>query len=164
MSTVFFQNTGTATPPRSYFEPGRLPVNHTVASESSSLDVLYVSISRLLALLQEYGKDDYGEIGPSQPAFNNAVQLVVKAALIMGKDVPSSPVVDSQGGIRITWRRDGRQVKLVCPAGEDAPVYIYEDSDGDHSVRNWDITPEVLADRLTWLINSEPTVSERVAG
>ena len=112
-----------------------------------------VSIARLLCLLEENGDDDFGKIGPTQFAFKNALALVVKAISILGEDIPSSPVVDSQGGIRVAWRCGSRQVKLVCPATRDSAIYIYQSGPQGNSIRDQNVTAVALAERLAWLID-----------
>jgi len=117
---------------------------------------LPLSLSRLLDLLAESGEDDYGAIGPSQLAFLRTFRLVLGAIEVLGEDFPCSAAVDSQGGIRVTWRRGDRQVKLVCPATRETPVYIYHSSPSGNGLRNEKITAAELANRLDWLINREP--------
>lgn len=119
-----------------------------------------LSILRLVNLLDGNGdgetEDDYGAITPSVFAFETAVGLVRGAMKLMGEDVISSPVVDSQGGIRVTWRRGGRQVKLVCPATREGSLYIYQSSAGGNSVQDQNVTAEALAARLGVLIGRDP--------
>jgi hypothetical protein len=136
----YIENTFTATRQRTTTELLRLPV----------------SVSRLLALLKDHGEDDYGAIGPSQFAFFTAFTLVFEAIGIAGEDFASSPSVDSEGGIRVTWRRGDRTVKLVCPATRDKPVYVYCSSPTGNSLRNENVSPTFLASRLSWIINREP--------
>lgn len=127
----------------------------SAADTSSVLWRLPVSISRLMRLLDEGGEDDHGQIGPSQYAFRTAFLMVFEATVILGQDVSAAPVVDSQGGIRITWNYYNKQVKLVCPANNDASVYIYQSSPAGDSLRNQDVTSAVLAERLVWLCSRE---------
>jgi len=137
--TLFFQNTFTTTRQRAATVPLRLPV----------------SLWRLLDLLAENGEDDYGAIGPSQLAFLRAFRLVAEALAILGEDFASSPSVDSEGGIRVTWRRGDRQVKLVCPARREASVYIYYAGPAGNGLLNQGVSAPDLAGRLDWLINRE---------
>jgi hypothetical protein len=118
-----------------------------------------LSVQRLVYLLDESGEDDFGRIGPSQFAFKNALLLVVRAITILGEDVPSSPAVDSQGGIRVTWRNDGKQLKLICPATKDAQIYLYQSSSQGTSLRDQNVTAAVLAERLAWLVSRESPAS-----
>ncbi|HVP48799.1 MAG TPA: hypothetical protein VMT32_19535 [Bryobacteraceae bacterium] len=112
-----------------------------------------VSVLRLVALLaDERDEDDHG---PSQFAFWKAFIMVSDAISILGEDFASSPTVDSQGGIRITWRRGDRQVKLICPATRGMPMYIYEASPEGNAITNEGVTASMLADKLYWLINRE---------
>ncbi|MGI9073199.1 MAG: hypothetical protein ACR2JB_18240 [Bryobacteraceae bacterium] len=125
------------------------------AKRSHVLSRLPVSILRLLLLLEESGEDDHGQIGPTQFAFKTALLLVWYATQNLNEDVPGSPVVDSEGGIRITWSRYNKQIKLVCPATSAGQLYIYQSSPSGSSVRNENVTAAVLADRLYWLISRE---------
>ncbi len=135
----------------------------TKTGEKAERAAVPLSILRLVNLLDgnEDGEkeDDYGAIIPSMFAFETALGLVRGAIKILGEDVVSSSVVDSQGGIRTTWKRGGRQVKLICPATREAPLYIYQSSDTGNSVQNQNITAEALAARLSVLIGREPTAT-----
>lgn len=114
-----------------------------------------VSLERLFELLEERGNDDHGAVDPTQYAFKTASQLVLKAECKLIREVKSSPVVDSEGGIRVTWKSGNKQVKLVCPAASNAPIYIYQSSPARSIVYNQDVTFNLLADRLSWLFNGD---------
>jgi len=143
-ATPFWENTFTSTRPRIAPSALRLPV----------------SLHRLVDLLAENGEDDYGAIGPDQFAFWRAFMLLANTLAILGEDFACSPSVDSQGGIRLTWRRGDRQVKLVCPAERDEPIYIYYASSKGNALWNENVTATHLADRLSWLINREPATAD----
>ena len=127
----------------------------TRAGNSAAILHLPVSLSRLVALLDESNLEDYQQAGPSQFAFRTAFLLVAEAVAILEEDLPCAPVVDPEGGIRITWNRYNKQIKLVCPANRDSPIYIYQSSPAGNSLRNQHVTSSVLADRLAWLITRE---------
>lgn len=115
-----------------------------------------VSIQRLLDLLSERGKDDYGALDPTQFAFKTALEFVLYAEHSLGRETRSAPVVDSEGGIRITWRNGDRQIKLICPAAPSAPIYIYQYSSvGGSSVLNQNVTSTTLTGRLSWLLHGD---------
>lgn len=120
------------------------------------------SVARLMELLAESGEDDYGMIGPVQHAFYRAYKLMSEACSLLGRDFPSSPSVDSEGGVRVTWRNGDRVVKLACPASRDKSAYIFHASPNGNSVCE-NITSEYLANRLSWLNEREqPTVTSPV--
>jgi hypothetical protein len=135
-----------------------------LANCSAVIETPETSTSRLAKLLEENGEDDYGALGPSQLAFYAALKLVDEAERMIKGKVISSPVVDSQGGIRITWRNGDRQVKLVCPATNETPVHIYRSSPLRNLLQNANITAAVLADNLSWLKDREPAASESDPG
>lgn len=114
-----------------------------------------ISLQRLLDLLDENGEDDHGMIGPTQFAFKTASEFVLKAEGMVGWDIKSAPVVDSEGGIRITWRNGNRQVKLICPATAKAPIYIYKSSPTRSSVLNENVSIAALAENLSWLLHGD---------
>ncbi len=110
------------------------------------------TLSRLLDLLDEHGEDDYGLLDPSQHAFRTAFKLIRNAQRSMVVRVAGSPSVDSYGGIRVTWRRQDREIRLICPAGRTEQTYIYQESEHRNQAFH-DVTPEILADKLSWLIS-----------
>jgi hypothetical protein len=114
-----------------------------------------VSHQRLLDLLAEKGEDGHGVVDPTQFAFKTASEFVLHAEGKLGRDIRSTPVVDSEGGIRVTWRNGNRQVKLICPAAQSSPVYIYRSSPTGSSVRNQNVTFAALAEQLMWLLDGD---------
>ena len=114
-----------------------------------------VSLQRLLDLLAENGEDDHGVVSPTQFAFKLASQFVLNAEWKIGQELRSSPVVDSEGGIRITWKSGNKTIKLICPATPNAPIYIYQSSPTGSSVHNQNVTSAMLADRLSWLLHGD---------
>jgi hypothetical protein len=137
----FTENTYTASNPRA----------------SSAFSKLPISLIRLFALLDETEsqEDDYGRVGPTQFAFRTACLMVAGAISLLDEDLPCAPVVDSEGGIRITWNRYHKQIKLICPATKESPVYIYQASPTGNSVRDRNVNASVLAERLSWLTSRE---------
>jgi len=112
-----------------------------------------ITQTRLLELLDQSGEDDYGERGPTQYAFKNALMLISQAEAALVDKVPGSSVVDSNGGIRTTWHYGGRQVRLICPAAPDRNVYIYQQAgDAKPSIINENVTASTLRNRLLWLV------------
>jgi hypothetical protein len=123
------------------------------------------SLSRLVDLLDEDAEDDYGRLGPTQYAFKTASRMVKRAELLCGGMLCSSPAVDSEGGIRVSWRQGDRQVKLICPANADGQMYIYhhDASTNDSTVRNQNVTAEALAETLSWMSSREQQFARRTA-
>jgi hypothetical protein len=114
-----------------------------------------VSYQRLLNLLTEKGEDDYGRVDPTQFAFKTASEFILNAEWMLGHDIKSSSVVDSEGGIRTTWACGDRKVKLICPATPNSSVYIYESSPMGGVVHDQGVTFLVLAKRLSWLLHGD---------
>lgn len=120
-----------------------------------SASTLPVSLQRLLDLLGEKGEDDFGVVDPTQFAFKTAIEFVLNAESTLDRSIKSAPVVDSEGGIRITWRSGDRQVKLICPATPSGAIYVYESSPTGSSVLNQNVTSATLAGRLLWLLHGD---------
>jgi hypothetical protein len=131
----------------------------TSSKESAVLLRLPISLLRLLALLDENGEDDYGQIGPSQFAFRTAFYMIAHATAILDEDIPCIPVVDAEGGIRVTWNRFGKQIKLICPSTKEGLAYIYQSSPSGNSLRDQNVSSALLADRLSWLTRREPSAA-----
>ena len=128
---------------------------HRQAQEVRVHAPISISLQRLLGLLAENGEDDHGVIDPTQSAFKTAFEFILNAEWKLRQDIKSAPVVDSEGGIRITWRSGNKQVKLICPATPNAPIYIYSSSPKGSYVLNQNVTFAALADRLTWLLHDD---------
>jgi hypothetical protein len=112
-----------------------------------------VTLTRLVALLEEDATDEYGQLQPTQSAFRRAMQLVVEAYDAMGDRFQKASVsTDDQGGIRMTWSRldgDG-EVRLVCPGQMDQEAYIYHELASEYEVER-DVTGAILGQWLEWL-------------
>jgi hypothetical protein len=108
--------------------------------------------ARLLDLLGDRGEDDYGPLDPTQHAFLSAFRLARDAQRHMTLRVAGSPSVDSRGGIRVTWRKEGREIRLICPSDRTEEVYIYEQSERRNRVIHG-VTAPILAGKLSWLVS-----------
>jgi hypothetical protein len=107
----------------------------------------------LLALCNEEPEDDYGILRPTQYAFFTTVQLLISAGLQSRKRLPYGSVAsDSEGGVRIEWYRDGREVRLVVPASEDGQPYIYHESDDVYNIER-NPSASTLSRWLDWIAN-----------
>lgn len=123
------------------------------SEESDSVD----TISRLVDLLDENGEDDYGKIGPTQYAFQSVYRLVERAQNRMVATIQGSPVVDSMGGVSVTWRRGNLEARLVCPSTKMQQSYLYLDLGDDPQVVSG-VTPATLAQHLSFLAQGGNTL------
>ncbi len=112
-----------------------------------------VVLARLKALLRQEDSDEFGVLKPTDYAFDLATGLVQEASTL-GPTMPKGSVAtDSQGGVRITWFREDREVELVCPAGPDSSPYIYHEAGSDYALHE-DASGRALASWLRWLVAS----------
>jgi hypothetical protein len=114
---------------------------------------LAVTLTRLVALLEEDETDEYGQLQPTQSAFKRVMQLVVEAYDAIGDRFQKASVsTDDQGGIRMTWSKPDAdcEVRLICPAQADQPAYIYHELASDYAVEQ-NVSGAVLAEWLEWL-------------
>jgi hypothetical protein len=116
------------------------------------------SLTRLYELLTQNGEDDYGILGPSQLAFHSAFGLVARAEKLMTTRMSGSPSVDSTGGIRMTWRYLGNEIRLVCPSTNAQKTYIYQQAGNTQRETMHNVTPALLAEKLTWLASGADTL------
>lgn len=94
-------------------------------------------------------RDDYGIIRPTPDAFLTTLMLLFKASEHdKNYQIPPGNVsTDSEGGIRIEWLGEQRNVHLVVPVNK--PPYIYSGRlDIGFSACLEEATPELL---LHWL-------------
>jgi hypothetical protein len=114
---------------------------------------LVVTLKRLIALLEENEADDYGILQPSQSAFKQAMRLTIEAYDAMGDCFPrASASTDEKGGIRLTWSKlePECEVRLVCPAIADYPVYLYHEVGETYAIEQ-NVTASILVKWLEWL-------------
>jgi hypothetical protein len=159
---TFQKNNWTATQPPEVF----VHADGRAATPQPALGRASIALNRLLGLLDDDDdgdRDDFGQIGPTQFAFKTAFQMINNAEEIIGAIPSGSPVVDSDGGIRITWSRNNKQVKLICPAIRKAPMYIYYSSSEGNSIQNQNVTSAALANRLSWLMRRDAANIESVS-
>jgi hypothetical protein len=97
--------------------------------------------------------DEYDDefLRPGWETFWAAWTAVTEAFLLLGERFPrGSASADGEGGLRVTWERGQRDVRLVCPAGLQAG-YVYHD-DGQEYGGDQDLTGATLAYWLDWLL------------
>ena len=144
----FFADHGTATLPGAVYtrvqEADLISAQSPFASPSLS-----VTQSRLLSLLDSSGRDEFGELSPTQSAFRKTFELVSYAEAILGISRPrGSCTVDSEGGIRTTWSLPDKEVRLICPSNASQEVYLYVETGQGPSISKLP-TPSVLAEHLS---------------
>lgn len=122
-------------------------------SARPSSSPITVTLKRLIALLKEDETDEYGILQPSQAAFKLAMRFIVEAYDVMGDRFPkASASTDEQGSIRLAWSKleSECEVRLICPAGTDQPVYLYHELGNDYAVER-EVTVSILSQWLEWL-------------
>jgi hypothetical protein len=79
--------------------------------------------------------------------------LTLKVYEAMGDSFPKALAsTDEKGGIRLFWSKleSECEVRLVCPANADQPVYLYHEI-GDTCAVEQSVTASVLVKWLEWL-------------
>lgn len=126
----------------------------TVAqSARPSSSNITVRLKRLVALLDEDERDEYGILQPSQSAFKLAMRLLLETYEAMSDSFPrASASTDEQGSIRLTWskRSPECEVRLVCPARADRQAYLYHELRDTYAVEQ-NVTASILVQWLEWL-------------
>ncbi len=103
-------------------------------------------------LLQFNFEDEDDQI--SQEACNDALTIVLDAYLLL-PSLWSTPWIatDGGGGVRLTWRLDGREIRAVFPSGSQRPRYLYAEEGNWHQmIRNF--TATTLYNQFQWLSES----------
>lgn len=127
---VHQKNDGRATPPA--IPEGRVKV------ASANIKYLSAIMQQLVELRNEAESDELGTLRATKVAFDAACDLVTDAAILCAIERRQIPYAfastDTQGGIRIEWRRPTETVQLVLPASPDREPYIYFEKPSGHGV------------------------------
>ena len=92
-------------------------------------------LSDLRDLLKEEEEDDYGILKPTYHAFATALNLVMEISMFIHAGYPFAAVsTDSEGGIRIEWVKGRGEIRLIIPASNSKPPYIYYEFDDKYGV------------------------------
>jgi hypothetical protein len=110
-----------------------------------------ITVTRLMALLDEDESDEYGVLRPNSLAFKIAMQFVVEAYDGLGDRFQQASVsTDDQGGICLTWNKANSEVRLVCPALVNQDAYLYHEVGDEYGIER-DVTDVILVQWLEWL-------------
>jgi len=89
---------------------------------------------------------------PTDEAVGWAIGLLSTAGQILGENFPrGSAAVGEDGGVRITWSRGDKEVRLVCGGTRENRSYIYFEDGPVYGVDDV-VTGMRLAEFLMWLI------------
>lgn len=108
---------------------------------------------KLLDLLAENKKDEYGVLSPTLHSFDTAMRLIIKAHDSLGDNFPiASCSTDENGSVRLTWsysNSDKIEVRLICAADSDKSTFLYHE-DNEKSEIQLSPTHKQLVDLLNW--------------
>jgi hypothetical protein len=87
-------------------------------------------MSQLNELHTEDEADEFGQLRPSEHAYEVACEALTNAAITLmlnfRRPVPrGNASTDTEGGICLEWRRDDLDVRLVVPARKELRPYVY---------------------------------------
>ncbi len=110
-----------------------------------------VTIGRILELQQEpIGDDDDEPTRPTAYAVTVATQLLKAVAERIPQDFPrGSASVAEDGGLRVSWARFGRELRIVIPGQPGGRAYIYRHE--RPPLIDTEISAERLASYLRWV-------------
>lgn len=100
--------------------------------------------------------DDYGPARPTDFAHRLAVDLIGRAASLLTSFPAGSACTDSVGGIRLTWHKQTRQIRLVLAPTPRGRSYLYAQAGERYQITE-DITEGMVAASLRWLEQSPLT-------
>jgi hypothetical protein len=131
------------------FEPGPVPsVSWIPAGLKPGLARTLLSLH---ALVDEQEEDDeYGPAHPTDFAYRSANYLVRRAASLLTFFPAGSACTDGVAGIRLTWRDQTREIRLVLSPTPHGRSYLYRQQGEQYEITE-DITEDRLAALLRWL-------------
>lgn len=131
--------------------------------EHSSAKVISESISTLKQLLEEEDTDDL-QLRPTRSSLETAILFLIDAYSKLGDSLLKPSVAsDGEGGIRLGWINDGRDLRLLIYGTDDRDPSIYhQDENGQYKIER-NATTGIFLQWLLWLTNDERVVTSRAA-
>lgn len=120
---------------------------------SSMMPGLLRTLRSMEQLMGEVGEDEVEEDESDRPtnfAYSSATSLIRRAGSLLAAFPSGSACADGLAGIRVTWRRDERQVRLVVAPTQQGRVYIYIQDAKQPRITDV-VTHDSLAGWLSWL-------------
>jgi hypothetical protein len=101
-------------------------------------------------LLTSNEEDEEGE-PTSSAALKETLRLTPAACLFLQRRWTRPRVVpDGSGGLRLTWKKDAREVRAIITGQSRRPNYLYRQDERDYSaIPNF--TAATLSNELAWL-------------
>jgi hypothetical protein len=107
-----------------------------------------ITLGRIEELRREENEDDR----PSDYAYARALNLLIEAARELNLKFPrASASVGPNRGLRITWARGRREVRLILGGNAGNKSYIYSECGSDHAVE-YIVDGNHLAQHLCWAL------------
>lgn len=118
-------------------------------------DDLSITFSEIDELKRCDNEEDGDYIFKPSDYSENFVKDLLSSTYKLLSFSPPLPSVssDGDGGLRIEWEKNNRDLRLVCPSKEEKEKYIYFE-DGDESKIEKNIDEKTLASLLQWLNNA----------
>lgn len=115
---------------------------------------LSTMLSDLAQMLQE--SSDSEDILPLKQNIAEATwKLLTEAHHFLRESFPLGTIYpDGDGGLRIDWTRQGRELRLVHRPSQERERYIYREF-GDEYAIDYSVSPNTLANWLKWLKGNE---------
>lgn len=127
---------------------GGLLVDRDPTELSGNLDL---ALDRMLTLLRDEGDYDARFLKPNGEALGAAASALFQIASLLGGDLPRTvPTPDGEGGIRLRWRRDDREVAVDFPAHAPHRPVLYHEA-GDEYGGEEHVSVRQIVDWLHWL-------------
>lgn len=120
--------------------------------------ILEARQAAFLALAQQLsdlltGETNFDEeyLPPTERAINAFLDLLGNAAIELYTPLPEGLLYpDGDGGLRVDWRQDNRQVRLVIHHASTSQDYVYHQERADYDLET-SVTARRLAGWLRWL-------------
>ncbi|HWR37006.1 MAG TPA: hypothetical protein VN622_14180 [Clostridia bacterium] len=95
-------------------------------------------------------EDEYGPARPSLFAHAMATELLRSSAALIDPFPAGSACTDTAAGLRITWRKQNRQLRLVLPPTPEGRSYLYAQAGSQHQITD-NLTYDSFAAWLQWV-------------
>jgi hypothetical protein len=116
----------------------------------TSIDYV-ITLRRIEELLREENEDDR----PSDYAYGVVLKVLLVAARELSLKFPRASVsVGPNRGLRVTWSRGPKEVRLICGGSAANRSYIYSESGSQHGVE-FIVDGRQLAQHLRWVLRED---------
>jgi len=125
-------------------------IQRTLVDDENSVNLTHL-MNGITELFNGPEEDEYGQLSPSSEGMLSAFVLFISVASEHNTIIPKGHVTtDSGGDLRIRWKNEDRELRLILPyKAPDSPELYIRSSKGANLIKNIDAAQ--LTEHFQWL-------------